>query len=216
MNVTPATRSPQGVTVLDHPLVGVLVSELRDRDTPVERFRDVVEQIGRLLAYEALRGVAVRERAVVTPVAETTGTRLAAAPTVVCILRAGAGLTPGVLSLIPGARMGHLGMFRDEDSLKPVSYYDKLPPDAADGPVLLCDPMLATGGSAVAAVELLRARGCRDVTFLGVIAAPEGVERLTSRFPDVPLVLAALDEKLNEHGYIVPGLGDAGDRIFGT
>ena len=207
---------PPSVTVLDHPLVGVLVTELRNRDTPVERFRDVVEQLGRLLAYEALRHVAVTAVPVTTPVAETAGTRLSAAPTIVCILRAGAGLTPGVLSLVPGARMGHLGMFRDEETLEPVPYYDKLPPDAADGPVLLCDPMLATGGSALAAIELLRSRGCRDIAFLGVLAAPEGVKRLTDAFPDVPIVLAALDERLNEHGYIVPGLGDAGDRIFGT
>ncbi|BAM03998.1 uracil phosphoribosyltransferase [Phycisphaera mikurensis NBRC 102666] len=204
------------MTVLDHPLVGVLVTELRDERTPVERFREVVEQLGRLLAYEALREVRVREKAVRTPVAGATGTRLAASPTVVCILRAGAGLTPGVLSLIPGARMGHLGMARDEATLEPRTYYDKLPPDVADGPVLLCDPMLATGGSAVAAVELLAGRGCRDVTFLGVIAAPEGVKRLTEAHPEVPLVLAALDERLDGRGYIVPGLGDAGDRIFGT
>lgn len=202
--------------MLDHPLVGVLLTELRNRETPVERFRDVVEHLGRLLAYEALRNVAVREEPVVTPVAATRGTRLAAAPTVVCILRAGAGLTPGVLSLVPGARMGHLGMFRDEETLRPVPYYDKLPPDVAKGPVLLCDPMLATGGSAVAAVDLLRSRGCEDITFLGVLAAPEGVSRLNAAHPGVPLVLAAVDEKLNEHGYIVPGLGDAGDRIFGT
>ena len=204
------------VTVLDHPLVAVLVTELRDRETPVRRFREVVEQLGRLLAYEALRAVEVRRVRVQTPLAEADGARLAAPPTVVCILRAGAGLTPGVLSLIPGARMGHLGMARDETSLEPVGYYEKLPPDVADGPVLLCDPMLATGGSAVAAVELLRARGCREIAFLGVLAAPEGVVRLTERFPGVPLVLAAVDERLDEHGFIVPGLGDAGDRIFGT
>ena len=204
------------VRVVEHPVMEHLLGELRDAATPVPRFREVMERVGQLLAYEALRGAATVEAGVTTPVERTTVKRLENPTTLVCILRAGAGLTAGMLRLIPEVRMGHIGMFRDEEALTPVSYYDKLPPSIADGPVLLCDPMLATGGSAIAGVELLKARGCRSITFVGVLAAPEGIDALHAAHPDVPILLCAIDRELNGRGYICPGLGDAGDRVFGT
>ncbi len=211
----PETPDPN-VRVVDHPMVAHMVGELRSAATSVPRFREVMEQLGELLAYEALRSTPTTEVEVVTPLEKTQANRFAERVTLVCILRAGAGLTAGMLRIIPEAQMGHVGMFRDEDALKPVSYYDKLPPSIADGPVLVCDPMLATGGSAVACLDLLKSRGCDDLTFVGVIAAPEGLAKLRDAHPDVPVVLAALDRELNDVGYILPGLGDAGDRIFGT
>ncbi len=201
---------------LDHPLIGHLVAELRSAATPTPRFREIMEKLGELLAYEALRDAPVERVEVVTPLERCEAHKLARKTTLVCILRAGAGLTTGMLRLIPEAQMGHLGMFRDEEKLVPVSYYDKLPASVAAGPVLLCDPMLATGGSAVAALELLKARGCKDITLISVIAAPEGVMKVREAHPQVKIVLAALDRQLNDIGYILPGLGDAGDRIFGT
>ena len=206
------------VRVISHPVIEHLLAELRDRDTPVPRFREVMERLGQLLAYEALREARTVEARVATPVEDATVRRLAEPTTLVCILRAGAGLTAGMLRLIPDVRMGHIGMFRDEEALTPVSYYDKLPPSigSGGGPVLLCDPMLATGGSAIAGVDLLKSRGCRNITFVGVLAAPEGIEALHAAHPDVPILLAAVDRELNDRGYICPGLGDAGDRVFGT
>jgi uracil phosphoribosyltransferase len=211
----PQTAYPN-VRVINHPIIRHLVGELRDETTSVPRFREVVERLGQLLAYEALRDAETRPHRTRTPIEETTVDRLAQRPTLVCILRAGAGLTAGMLRLIPEVAMGHIGMFRDEESLAPVTYYDKLPPSIAEGPVLLCDPMLATGGSAVAGLDLLRDRGCRNVTFVGVIASPEGIARIHGAHPEVPMVLAAIDRGLNAQGFIVPGLGDAGDRTFGT
>ena len=202
--------------VIDHPLVDHLIAELRSAATPVPRFRQVMEQLGELLAYEALRDAPTQEVEITTPLETTTAHKLDHRVTLVCILRAGAGLTAGMLRLIPEAQMGHVGMFRDEEALKPVSYYDKLPPSIADGPVLVCDPMLATGGSAVACLDLLKSRGCTNMTFVGVLAAPEGLAKLRDTHPDVPVVLATVDRELDHRGYILPGLGDAGDRIFGT
>jgi uracil phosphoribosyltransferase len=204
------------VRIIEHPLIDHLVAELRSAATATPRFREVMEKLGELLAYEALREVPTQSLEIVTPFEPCKARKLGRKTTLVCILRAGAGLTTGMLRLIPEAQMGHLGMFRDEQKLVPVSYYDKLPTSVASGPVLLCDPMLATGGSAVAALELLKGRGCRDITLISVIAAPEGLEKVREAHPDVKIILAALDRQLNDVGYILPGLGDAGDRIFGT
>ncbi len=204
------------VRVMDHPLVSHLIAELRMASTPVPRFREVMERMGELLAYEALRSAPTQTVQIVTPLETCDARKLSQRVTLVCILRAGAGLTAGMLRLIPEAQMGHVGMFRDEEALKPVSYYDKLPPTIADGPVLVCDPMLATGGSAIACLTLLKSRGCGDITFVGVLAAPEGLKKLREVHPEVPVVVAAVDRELNDVGYILPGLGDAGDRIFGT
>ena len=208
--------APAPVTVVDHPLVQHLVGELRDRDTEVARFREVMERLGQLLTYEALRSAPTTEQPIETPLETAAVQRLAAEVTLVCILRAGAGLTAGALRLIPNVRMGHIGMFRDEAAHTPVTYYDRLPPAMHDGPVLLCDPMLATGGSAIEAVRLLRDRGCSDLTFVAVIAAPEGIDALHAAHPDVPIVVAAIDRELDSNAFIRPGLGDAGDRTFGT
>jgi uracil phosphoribosyltransferase len=204
------------VRVVDHPLVDHLIAELRSASTPVPRFREVMERMGELLAYEALRSAPTEEVEIATPLETCPARKLSPRVTLVCILRAGAGLTAGMLRLIPEAQMGHVGMFRDEEALKPVSYYDKLPPTIQNGPVLVCDPMLATGGSAIACLSLLKSRGCDNVTFVGVLAAPEGLAKLRDVHPDVPVVVAAVDRQLNDVGYILPGLGDAGDRIFGT
>ncbi|MAX23013.1 MAG: uracil phosphoribosyltransferase [Phycisphaeraceae bacterium] len=202
--------------VLDHPVAAHLVTRIRDEETPTPRFRELVARVGMLLAYEATRDLPTKTVKVKTPIKETDGYVLQLPVTVVPILRAGLGLAEGVMQLLPQAVMGHVGMFRDEEALKPVSYYEKLPTQIADGPVLLIDPMLATGGSAAAAIELLKGKGCTDIRFLSLIVAPEGVEKLTTAYPDVPIYTAALDECLNDIGYIVPGLGDAGDRLYGT
>ncbi|MBL4701813.1 MAG: uracil phosphoribosyltransferase [Phycisphaeraceae bacterium] len=202
--------------VLDHPVVADLVTHIRDEQTQPPRFRELVERVGMLLAYEATRDFALQAVDVKTPMQLTQGHVLQFPVTVVPILRAGLGLAQGVMQLLPKAVMGHVGMFRDEEALVPVSYYEKLPSQISQGPVLLVDPMLATGGSAVAAIELLKSRGCSDIRFLCLIAAPEGVDRLTQAHPDVHIYTAALDQKLNEVGYIIPGLGDAGDRLYGT
>ncbi len=209
-------REQNVVQVIDHPVIAHLVTELRDRHTPSPRFRELIATAGMLLAYEATRGLRRAEAPIETPVEPTTGWRLAERVTVVPILRAGLGLADRMTSVLPGAFMGHIGMFRDEDALKPVSYYEKLPRRISEGPVLLVDPMLATGGSAVAATRLLKERGCRQITLVCLVAAPEGVEAMQASHPDVPLVTAAIDRELNEQGYILPGLGDAGDRVFGT
>ncbi|HAI12793.1 MAG TPA: uracil phosphoribosyltransferase [Phycisphaerales bacterium] len=204
------------LTVLDHPVAAHLVTRIRDVNTTTPRFRELVARVGMLLAYEATRDIPTQTVKVTTPIEETEGFELQLPVTVVPILRAGLGLAEGVMQLIPQAVMGHVGMFRDEKALTPVSYYEKLPTQIADGPVLLIDPMLATGGSAAAAIDLLKSRGCTDIRFLCLISAPEGIEKLTESHPDVPIFTAAIDQKLNEIGYIVPGLGDAGDRLYGT
>lgn len=217
MNPSPSTGIDDPmVHVIDHPLVSHLIAELRSAATPVPRFREVMERMGELLAYEALRSAPTHTVEITTPLERCEAKKLADRVTLVCILRAGAGLTAGMLRLIPEAQMGHVGMFRDEEALSPVSYYDKLPPTIQHGPVLVCDPMLATGGSAVACLSLLKSRGCENVTFVGVLAAPEGLAKVREAHPDVPVVVAAVDRELNDIGYILPGLGDAGDRIFGT
>ena len=205
------------LTVVDHPLVRHKLSIMRMKETPVVEFRRLLKEISHLLAYEVTRGLPLEMRAIETPVGPTEapfleGRKLA----LVSILRAGNGLLDGVLELIPSARVGFVGLYRDEETLKPVEYYCKLPDRLDERLVIALDPMLATGNSSAAAVTKLKEAGATDIRFLCLLAAPEGVERMAEAHPDVPVVTAALDERLNEKGYIVPGLGDAGDRMFGT
>lgn len=206
----------QHVHVIDHPLVAHYLTRIRDRATQPPMFRQMVGQIGSLLAYEATRDLATEPIDIETPMRRARGVRLSKPLVIVPILRAGLGYAESIHRLIPDAIIGHLGMFRDEQTLQPVSYYQNLPKQLKDGPALLVDPMLATGGSAVAAVNVLRDAGCNDVRFICLIAAPEGIAALHKGCGPVPVYTAAVDEKVNEHGYILPGLGDAGDRLFGT
>lgn len=207
---------PEGVTVVDHVLLRRLVSILRDRTTPHGVFRQTLDEAARILAYEAMRSLRPEAHQVQTPLEPADGVHLADPVVIVAILRAGLGMVDAVLEMIPTARVWHLGLYRDHQTLEPVSYYNKLPHQPDIDLCLLLDPMLATGGSATAAIEVLKQWGATRIKFLGLIAAPEGVERLAQEHPDVPIHLAALDDRLNEHAYIVPGLGDAGDRQFGT
>ena len=205
------------VHILEHPLLQHKLSILRDKNTGTKEFRELVSEVATLICYDATRDLATQEVIIDTPVAPAkvkvlAGKKLAIVP----ILRAGLGMVDGILELIPSAKVGHIGLYRDEETLEPVEYYCKLPQDVAQRDVLLLDPMLATGGSAVAAIGFLKARGVRRIKMLNVIAAPEGIRKVSEAHPDVEIYCACLDEKLNEHGYIVPGLGDAGDRIFGT
>ncbi len=205
------------LNVVDHPLVAHKVTMLRDVDTPPSAFRALCTEITLLTAYEALRHLPVTETTVTTPITETQAPVLAGpAPCVVGILRAGLVMVEAILTLIPNARVGHVGLYRDPDSHQPVQYYRKLPADVGQSEVLLVDPMLATGGSANHALDILTEEGCHRVHLLGIIGCPEGVAAVHDRHPDVEITLAALDERLDEHAYIVPGLGDAGDRIYGT
>lgn len=205
------------VHVMDHPLIQHKLSILRSKDTGVKEFRALVSEIAMLMCYEATRDLPLEDTEVETPVAiahckTLAGKKLAFVP----ILRAGLGMVDGVLQLVPSAKVGHIGLYRDPDTLEPVEYYCKMPPDIEERDVIIVDPMLATGGSATAAIAFIKNYGCKNVKLMCMIAAPEGVERIRRDHPDVEIYLGAVDEKLNEHGYIVPGLGDAGDRIFGT
>jgi uracil phosphoribosyltransferase len=203
--------------VADHPLVAHKLTTLRDEATDSPTFRRLADELVTLLAYEATRDVRVADVTVTTPVGPAEGVRLTRPqPLVVPILRAGLGMLDGVLSLISGARVGFIGLYRNEETLQPVEYYVKLPADVAERDVILLDPMLATGNSTAAAVSTVKAAGATSVRLIAIIAAPEGIERLHSEHPDVNVVVAAVDRGLNEKGYIVPGLGDAGDRLFGT
>jgi uracil phosphoribosyltransferase len=202
--------------VFNHPLIQEKLTRLRDRDTPMEAFRKLLNEIAGLMTFEVTRSLPVKKVQVQTPLEETTGARLAAPVTLVPILRAGIGMTDGILSLIPEARVGHIGVYRNEKTLEPVSYYAKFPPDIAQGPVLLIDPMLATGGSASFAISTLKARSCQDIKHICLVCAPQGIERLAADHPDVTIYAAAVDRGLDSRGFIHPGLGDAGDRIFGT
>lgn len=205
------------VHVFDHPLILHKLSILRDKHTGVKEFRELVGEIAGLMCYEATRNLSVEEVMVETPVAPAKCYRLAGKKlAIVPILRAGIGMVDGMLSLLPSAKVGHIGLFRDPETLEPVKYYYKMPPDIADRDVFVVDPMLATGGSAIAAIDFLKEDGVQRIMLLNIIAAPEGVAAVQAAHPDVEIYVAALDEKLNDHGYIVPGLGDAGDRIFGT
>lgn len=207
---------PDNVYLIDHPLVSHLQTEMRSLDTDTARFREIAERLGALLAYESLRDAPRVSHTVNTPLESYQGSQLKGPITVVPILRAGMGPAAGMSRMIPGSQVGHLGMFRDEKSLKPVSYYVKLPANIASGVALLVDPMLATGGSASAAIHVLKQRGCMDIRFISLVSAPEGIARLQADHPEVPITTSAIDRQLNEKGYILPGLGDAGDRIFGT
>lgn len=199
-----------------HPLVGTKLTVLRDVSTDSKSFRELVREIAALLAYEATLDLAVREVDVQTPLAITKGTKLLERVGLVPVLRAGLGMVEGVWELMPGSEVWHIGLYRDEKTLKPVAYYNKLPVEPTVSVCLVLDPMLATGGSAVATVDILKKWGVKKIKFVGILAAPEGIERLHNAHPDVPIHIAAIDERLNEHGYILPGLGDAGDRQFGT
>jgi uracil phosphoribosyltransferase len=205
-----------GVTVVDHPLVARHLSVLRDRATRSSDFRRRLSDISMLLLYEALRDLRVREDEIETPLETTGGMRLADEIVVIAILRAGLGMTDGALRLIPEARVGHLGMYRDEESLQPVGYYESVPRHGADAEIVVADPMLATGGSAVHAFERLKRDVNGPMRFVCLVAAPEGLAAMQEAHPDVPIFCAAVDRQLDERGYIRPGLGDAGDRIFGT
>ncbi len=209
----------ENVTIFDHPLILHKLSILRNKNTPSKDFRALVSEIATLMCYEATRDLPLKEVETETPVAvaktkvkHLAGKKLAIVP----ILRAGLGMVEGISALVPSARIGHIGLYRDEETLKPVEYYCKLPKDIGERDVFVVDPMLATGGSAIDAVSQIKLRNPRSIKFMCIIAAPEGIEAFTKVHPDVPVYCAALDEKLNEKGYIVPGLGDAGDRIFGT
>jgi len=204
------------LTVLEHPLIQHKVSLLRNRDTGIKMFSELVEEVAILMACEATRELPLEEVDVQTPLEVMKGQRIAGKKLVIVpILRAGLGMVEGIRRVIPGARVGHVGLYRDEETLEPVEYYFKAP-DPEGRTILLVDPMLATGGSACAAVGFLKGRGARDIRLLSIVAAPEGVGRMDEEHPDVPIFTAALDRGLNEVGYIVPGLGDAGDRLYGT
>ena len=205
------------IHVFDHPLILHKLGIIRSKDTGVKEFREIISEIAMLMCYEATRDLPVEEAEIETPVAKAKAYRLAGKKlAVVPILRAGLGMVDGMLALIPSAKVGHIGLYRDPDTLEPVEYYCKLPQDIAGRDVIVVDPMLATGGSASAAVSFLKKRGCRSIRLMSIIGAPDGVRRIQADHPDVDIYVAAVDDRLNEHGYIVPGLGDAGDRIFGT
>ena len=207
----------ENVYIMDHPLIKHKISMLRDKNTGTNEFRKLVEEIGILMGYEALRDLPIEDVEIETPI-ETcmspmiSGKKLAIVP----VLRAGLGMVNGVTTLVPSAKIGHIGLYRDPETLAPVEYYCKLPSDIASREVFVTDPMLATGGSATAAITMLKEKGAKKIHFMCIIASPEGIEKMHEVHPDVDVFVGALDDHLNEHGYIVPGLGDAGDRIFGT
>lgn len=205
------------ITITNHPLIQHKLSILRDKNTASKEFRALIGEIAMLMCYEATRDLQLKEVEIETPVAKAkvkqlSGKKLAIVP----ILRAGLGMVDGVTALIPSARVGHIGLYRDPETLQPVEYYCKLPHDIEERDVIVVDPMCATGGSAIDAISLIKKRGPKNIKFMCTIAAPEGLKALAEKHPDVDIYCAALDDCLNEHGYIVPGLGDAGDRIFGT
>ena len=203
--------------VVDHPLLAHKLTILRDKNTSTKDFREIVSEIGMLLTYEATRDLPLTTKKIETPICEMEAPILAGKKfAVVPILRAGLGLVDGVLRMVPSARVGHLGMYRDEETMVPVQYFCKMPRDIAERDALIVDPMLATGGSADAAIQIMKGYGCKNIKLMVLVAAPKGIEVVTSAHPDVDIYCGAVDQGLNEHSYIVPGLGDAGDRIFGT
>ena len=205
------------VYVLDHPLIQHKLAILRSKETPVKEFRELVGEIAGLMCYEATRNLPTKEVSVETPITTATCRMLAGKKmAIVPILRAGLGMVDSMGNLIPSAKIGHIGLYRDPETHKPVEYYCKLPEDVGNRVVFVVDPMLATGGSAIAAIDFLKQHGCRNIVMMNIIGCPEGVKAVQEAHPDVEVYLAAVDEHLNEHAYIVPGLGDAGDRIFGT
>ena len=205
------------IVIMDHPLIQHKIGYIRRKDTGTKDFRQTISEIAMLICYEATRDLKLEDVDIETPICPTTvkelkGKKMAIVP----ILRAGLGMVDGMLTLIPAAKVGHIGLYRDPATHEPVEYYCKLPEDCSQRDVFVVDPMLATGGSASAAITMLKAKGCKNIHFMCIIAAPEGIERLTKDHPDIDIYIGAKDEKLNENAYIVPGLGDAGDRIFGT
>lgn len=205
------------VHVMDHPLIQHKIGIIRREETGSKDFRTMISEIAMLMCYEATRDLKLQDVEIQTSICKMTAKELAGKKlAVVPILRAGLGMVEGMLAMIPAAKVGHIGLFRDPDTLEPVEYYCKLPADCEEREVFVVDPMLATGGSCIAAIQMLKNRGVKNIRFMCIIAAPEGVKRLQEAHPDVDVYIGSLDEKLNEHGYIVPGLGDAGDRIFGT
>lgn len=205
------------VVALEHPLIKHKVSILRDVNTGTNEFRKIISEIAMLMAYEVTRDLTLEEFEVETPLEKCTGYRLSGKKLgLVPILRAGLGMVDGMLSILPSAKVGHIGMYRDPETLKPVEYYIKLPKDVSDRDIFLLDPMLATGGSAIDAIDALKKRGVKSIRLLNIIAAPEGVDAVHKAHPDVDIYIANLDRELNDHAYILPGLGDAGDRLFGT
>jgi uracil phosphoribosyltransferase len=215
--MTTTDRSFPNLTVVSHPLVAHKLTLLRDRATPTKVFKELVDEIAMLMAYEATATLTLEPTTVETPLERTHGWRVGGKKlTLVPILRAGLGMVDGILRLVPSARVGHIGLYRDHDTLEPVDYYFKIPADAVERDFLVLDPMLATGGSAASAIASLKRAGAARVRLLCLVAAPEGVERLLAAHPDVHIFAAALDRELNANGYILPGLGDAGDRLFGT
>jgi len=207
----------KNVHVINHPMVQHKLTILRDKNTGVKEFREVVEELSLFMGYEVTRNLPLEDIEVETPICKTTskvisGKKLGIVP----ILRAGLGMVDGLLNLVPTAKVGHIGLYRDPETLMPVEYYCKLPTDVAERDLIVLDPMLATGGSAIAAITFLKDRGAKSIRLVNLLAAPEGIEAVMEAHPDIEIYVAAVDEKLNEHGYIVPGLGDAGDRLFGT
>lgn len=205
------------VVVMDHPLIQHKIGVIRKKETGTKDFRQTISEIAMLICYEATRDLHLADVEIETPICKTVvkelkGKKMAVVP----ILRAGLGMVDGMLTLIPAAKVGHIGLYRDPETLKPVEYYCKLPADCAEREIFVVDPMLATGGSSIAAIQMLKDKGCKNIHFMCIIAAPEGVKAMQEAHPDVDMYIGSLDEKLNEHGYIIPGLGDAGDRIFGT
>ncbi len=203
--------------IMDHPLIQHKIGYIRKVETGTKDFRDTISEIAMLICYEATRNLSLTDVTIQTPICkavvkELKGKKMAIIP----ILRAGLGMVDGMLTLVPAAKVGHIGLYRDPETLSPVEYYCKLPADSAEREVFVVDPMLATGGSAIAAIEMLKEKGCKNVHFMCILAAPEGIEKMEKAHPDVDIYVGALDDHLNDHGYIVPGLGDAGDRIFGT
>ncbi len=207
----------QKIMIMDHPVIQHKIGLIRRKETGSRDFRTLIGEIAMFMCYEATKDLKLQDVAIETPIAKTTvkelsGKKLAVVP----ILRAGLGMVDGVLEMLPAAKVGHIGLYRDPETLKPVEYYCKLPSDLDEREVFVVDPMLATGGSAVAAIQLLKEKGCKNIRFMCIIAAPDGIEAMKKAHPDVDMYIGALDDHLNEDGYIVPGLGDAGDRIFGT
>ncbi len=203
--------------IVDHPLIKHKITKMRKEDTSTKDFRELADEISMLMAYEVTRDLKLQEITIQTPITETVGYEISGrALGVVPILRAGLGMVNGITRLVPNAKVGHIGLYRDPVTHKPVEYYCKLPQDATERRIIVVDPMLATGGSAIAAVKFIKDRGCKDIKLMCLIAAPEGVKAMQEAHPDVDIYVAALDQRLNENAYIIPGLGDAGDRLFGT